>query len=144
MIAVDTNVLLRRVLDDDPLQASKARELFEGKDYVLITDVVLVEAIWTLRSKRYKASRADIALLVRGLLEETNVLFESQQAIWSALDDFLNAPSVDTPDGALAADFSDALIASKAKVLAEQWNVVCTATYTFDRAAQALPGMRSL
>lgn len=143
MIAVDTNVLLRRVLEDDPAQAAKAKKLFEGEEFVLITDVVLVEAIWTLRGKRYKASRTEIGLLVKSLLEEPNVLFESQQAVWSALRAYLNAPTVATPDGALAADFSDALIVSKAKVMAAQWGQPCDVTYTFDRAAQALDGMHA-
>ncbi|MHB8255353.1 MAG: hypothetical protein ACYDEV_17120 [Acidiferrobacter sp.] len=36
MIAIDTNVLLRRVLHDDEEQAARARELFENAESVLI------------------------------------------------------------------------------------------------------------
>ena len=41
MIAVDTNVLLRRLLNDDAMQAEKARQLFETQESVLVTDVVV-------------------------------------------------------------------------------------------------------
>ncbi|GIK76265.1 MAG: hypothetical protein BroJett021_52530 [Chloroflexota bacterium] len=36
MIATDTNVFLRRLLDDDAWQAEKARRLFETQEAVLI------------------------------------------------------------------------------------------------------------
>ena len=39
MIAVDTNVLLRRLLNDDAVQAEKARQVFESKESILATDV---------------------------------------------------------------------------------------------------------
>ena len=51
MIAVDTNVLLRYLLNDDQSQAAIAEKLINGKEIVLITDVVLVETIWTLKGK---------------------------------------------------------------------------------------------
>src|SRR5438552_11656093 len=57
MIAVDTNVLLRRLLDDDATQAEKARRLFETNESVLVTDVVLAETVWTLTGKRYGAGK---------------------------------------------------------------------------------------
>lgn len=65
MIAVDTNVLLRRLLDDDVVQTERARRLVEGAREVLITDVVLAETIWTLKGKRYKARR-ETSLLLSG------------------------------------------------------------------------------
>ena len=43
MIAVDTNVLLRYLLNDDAVQVDIAASLIKGSDTVLITDVVLVE-----------------------------------------------------------------------------------------------------
>ena len=52
MIAVDTNILLRHLLGDDPIQAAKADKLINGKETVLITDVVLAETIWTLKGKK--------------------------------------------------------------------------------------------
>jgi len=144
MIAVDTNVLLRRALNDDVAQAAKARKLFDSAEQILVTDIVLVEAIWTLKGKRYKASKDDIVALVTKLLEEPNVVFESEQAIWSALNEFIDAPVVKCPDGMRQADFSDALIVAKAMDAMEKWAEPYEATYTFDVAAQSLPGTQPL
>ena len=55
MIAVDTNMLLRYLLNDDAAQADIAASLIKGSDTVLITDVVLVETLWTLSGKKYPA-----------------------------------------------------------------------------------------
>jgi predicted nucleic-acid-binding protein len=143
MIAVDTHVLLRRLLNDDPVQSERARKLFAGHALILITDVVLVEAIWTLKGKRYKASHTDIERMVMSLLEESNVVFESQQVIWSALNEFINAPTIDTPDGPGSADFPDALIIQKTAMLCAMWGEPFDACYTFDRAAQRLTGARA-
>ena len=45
MIAVDANVLLRYLLNDDAAQADMAANLIKGGDTVLITDVALVETL---------------------------------------------------------------------------------------------------
>jgi predicted nucleic-acid-binding protein len=48
VIAIDTNVLLRHLLDDDAAQSARARRLFDAEPEILITEVMLAEAIWTL------------------------------------------------------------------------------------------------
>ena len=143
MIAVDTNVLLRRLLNDDVAQAEKARRLFESKESVLVTDVVLAEAIWTLTGKRYGAGREEIAAVVMGLLEERNVVFESRQAVWSALNDYLNAVPVRTASGLRIADLADALIVNKAKITAQHRDEQYQGTYTYDQAALTLDGAKA-
>lgn len=142
MIAVDTNVLLRRLLDDEPAQADRARRIFAQHDRVLIPDIVLVEAVWTLKGKRYRASKDDIVAAITALLEEPNVVFESREAVWAALNDYIAAPLVKTNDGMASADFADALVVRKSMFTAEQWHEDYVATYTFDRAALALPGTK--
>lgn len=144
MIAIDTNILLRRILCDDVLQAKKADKLFEKAEKILITDVVLVETVWTLKSKRYGASKEVIAETVLSLLEEINVVFESQQAVWSALNDYGNAKPVKTTNGLKEADFADALMINKSKVMMEQWGEPYDGTYTFDQAAQVIDGAKAL
>ena len=143
MIAVDTNVLLRRLLNDDAVQAEKARRLFESEESILVTDVVLAEAIWTLTGKRYAAGRDDIAVVVMGLLEEHNVVFESRQAVWSALNDYLDAMPVRTPSGIRIADLADALIVNKARITAQDRHERYGGTYTYDQAALALDGTKA-
>jgi len=143
VIAVDTNVLLRRLLNDDVAQAEKARRLFESKESVLVTDVVLAEAIWTLTGKRYGAGREEIAAVVMGLLEERNVVFESRQAVWSALNDYLNAVPVRTASGMRIADLADALIVNEAKITAQHRDEQYRGTYTYDQAALTLDGTKA-
>jgi predicted nucleic-acid-binding protein len=142
VIAVDTNVLLRRLLNDNEVQAEKARRLFDAGVPVLITDIVLVETVWTLKGKRYSAQKDDIVSVITSLLEEPNVVFESQQAVWSALNDYLAAAPVKTANGLKTADLADALIVQKAKVIARQWQEKYAGTYTFDQAALELSGTR--
>ena len=144
MIAVDTNVLLRRLLNDDARQAEKARRLFETHESVLVTDVVLAETIWTLTGKRYGAGKAELAAVVMGLLEEGNVVFESRQAVWSALNDYLDALPVKTASGVRTADLPHALVVNKAKVTAQQRSEPYHGTYTYDQAALALDGTKAL
>ena len=49
MLAIDTNVLVRLVVADEPRQARAARDLLDGEQ-VLIPTTVLLEADWVLRS----------------------------------------------------------------------------------------------
>ena len=142
MIAVDTKVLLRRVLNDDIDQAARARRLFDRKENVLIPDVVLAETIWTLKGKRYRASKDDLVAMVMGLLEEPNIVFESRQAVWSAVNDYIEAPLVSTADGVRTADLADALVVNKAKVTAQRRGEHYGGTYTCDKAALALEGTK--
>lgn len=144
MIAVDTNVLLRRILNDDKEPAAKARALFDGGSPVLITDIVLAETLWTLKGKRYGAAKEDIEAVVVSLLEEPHAVFESRQAVWSALNDFIAARPVKTANGIKTADFADTLIVNKSKVIALERNEDYEGTYTFDRAALEIDGTKAL
>jgi predicted nucleic-acid-binding protein len=144
VIAVDTNVLLRRLLDDDERQAAKARKLFEGGAVVLITDIVLAETIWTLKGKRYGAQKADIVTVVMSLLEDPKVVFENQQAVWSALNDFVEARPVKTTTGTKMVDFVDSLVAYKAKAYAIDQGQGFDGFHTFDPVAREIVGMKAL
>lgn len=136
MIALDTNVLLRYLLADDPVQAAKAEKLINGKESVLITDVVLAETIWTLKGKKYQLGRSQLISVIQALFKEPNIRFENAQAVWLALYDFRKAKPV---DGRIA-DFPDALVVNKAKATATDQKARLKAVYTFDKAAQTLPG----
>ncbi len=85
MIAIDTNVLLRYLLHDDEQQASIAQRLITGADLVLLTDVVLVETIWTLKGTRYQQPKSTLTQVIRRLFDEPNICFESERAVWYAL-----------------------------------------------------------
>ena len=111
MISIDTNVLLRRLLHDDPFQSTRTDALFERDGAVLVTDIVLCEALWTLTGKRYRISRDDVVSVVVSLLRDPQIVLEDADAVWSAVDDF----SIHKK-----ADFPDALIVNKSRRFAER------------------------
>lgn len=71
MIGLDTNVLVRIVLEDDPVQARAAERLFvrarHEQTALFVADVVLCELVWVL-TRRAGLSRAGIASAVEQLL----------------------------------------------------------------------------
>jgi predicted nucleic-acid-binding protein len=75
MIA-DTNVLLRYVLADDPVQYKLALEIMERAETVAVTNVALCELVWVLRSC-YGVSRENIAATISGLRETRNIELDS-------------------------------------------------------------------
>ena len=140
MIAVDTNVLLRYLLDDDKTQSKKASALINGNEEVLITDVVLVETIWTLKGKRYGLDKEALINVIQALFEESNIIFENGQIVWRALSDFKTAKPVRSGGKKKEADFSDALIVNKANQIALESGNQFNGVFTFDVAARQIPG----
>lgn len=143
MIAIDTNVLLRYLLQDDKAQSQKAASLITGPMSVLVTDVVLVETIWVLAGKRYKLDREAVAGVISALFEEPNIVFEDGQTVWRALNDYKKARPVKVSGKKKSADFPDALIVNKAMRQAREWHQALDGVYTFDVAARELPGTLS-
>ena len=129
MIALDTNVLLRLLLRDDASQALRAQALFDAnaeRDGTLfVSDVVLAELAWVLRS-RYGQGSEPIGRAIRGLLGNATLAWQSPDAVARALE-LYEAGSVDFPDCLVAALAGDN---------------GCEAVATFDRGMQSLPGVR--
>ncbi len=74
-IVADTNVLLRAIVGDDPAQAQVALDTLAGAEMVAISPQVLCELVWVL-DRSYGVLRADIATVVRGLLDTKNVVVD--------------------------------------------------------------------
>lgn len=140
MIAIDTNVLLRYLLEDDNAQSKRASQLILGEEMVLVTDIVLVETIWTLKGKRYNLDKDMIIKVIQSLFEEPSIEFENGQTVWRALMDFKNAKSVKSKGKRKEADFPDALVVNKARYTADENKAAFKGVYTFDVAAQQIPG----
>jgi len=64
---------LRHLLGDDPAQSAKAGKLITGIDVVLVTDIVLLEMLWTLKGKKYKLGKTELIGVVQALFEESNI-----------------------------------------------------------------------
>ena len=139
MIAIDTNILLRYLLEDDEKQSAQATRLIQGKGKVLVTDAALVETVWTLKGKRYQLTKSEIIETILQLFQETNLHFEDGQVVWKALSDFKSAKPVKGKE----ADFADALIVCKGRSVIEKQKEVFNGSFTFDKAAQKLPGART-
>jgi len=142
MIAIDTNVLLRYLLSDDDIQTKKAIKVINGNEKVLITDIVLAEAIWTLKGKKYKLDKEAILTVLNALFAEPNICFEDQQTVWKAINDYANAASVKVGSKRKTADFPDALIVNKARLISKISGESLEGVYTFDVAAQKIPGTK--
>ena len=144
MIAADTNVLLRYLLRDDEAQAARADAVFDAGETVLITDVVLAEAVWTLSGRKYRLAKTDLVAVIEQLFSEPNIRFEDDQVVWRALQAYKNAAVADEARSAKGAGFADALIVFKALRAASDAGETLNGVYTFDAAMGRLPRTASL
>ena len=127
MIGLDTNVLVRLVVGDDPQQAHQARRFVDRyctpDSPGFINCVVLAEFVWLLTGT-YGYGRSEIAAAVEGLLAGDDRVVEHHGEVRASLEDFK----------AGRADFADALISHINRARG------CEATATFDRKAARLDG----
>lgn len=72
-ISVDTNVLVRAVLNDDPAQSRAARQVLKEASLIAVPMPCLCELVWVLRQGA-KLSRNDVAAAVRSLMDARNVV----------------------------------------------------------------------
>lgn len=131
MIGLDTNLLLRAILDDDPVQSPMAQALLGSLDDNrpgFINIPVIMEFFWVLRS-RYKVPRRRLSAILRNLLETEFLQFEALETIGRAVAIYEGGK----------ADFADVVIALRNRELG------AGATLTFDRrAAGRIPSMELL
>lgn len=127
MTGVDTNVLLRYLLRDDPGQAERAARELERDERFLIGSVVLCEVVWVLETG-YGFSRVEIGAALEKILSTAQFDIEDRDLARAALDDFRGS----------AADFSDCLIGRRNRA------VGAAETVTFDHTLRGLQGLRIL
>lgn len=128
MIGLDTNVLVRFLVDDDPAQNHAARTFLSERnadDPAFLSAVALAETVWVL-SRRLGYAAKDIASMLRGLLASDGLIIEHADELGAMLG-----------HGALPdADLADHLIAWANR------HAGCRTTVTFDRrAAKVVTGM---
>lgn len=131
MIGLDTNVIVRYLVQDDAKQSAAATRFIERalspENPGYLTHITLCEVIWVL-TECYSADRVQIRSVVEGLLGSKQLLVEEADLVWKALRSW----------DASAADFSDALIGQIVTARGGE------KTVTFDRAAAKLPGFELL
>lgn len=118
-VAVDTNVLVRAVVRDDPAQASVAAKVLTDAKLIAIALPCLCEFVWVLR-RVYEFQPSDAATAIRALLAAANVE--------------MNRPAVEAGLSVLDAggDFADGVIAYEGNWLGGETFV------SFDKKAVAL------
>jgi predicted nucleic-acid-binding protein len=127
MIGLDTNVLVRYLAQDDPVQSRIATELIEQRlseqDPGFISVVAMAETVWVLEGA-YGLADQDIAGTIERLLEADVLEVESEQQVFTAM--------IALKEG--RGSFADALIG------ALDAKAGCSRTLSFDRKALRLPG----
>lgn len=121
MIGLDTNVLVRFLVQDDPEQGAAARALIErctAEDPGYVPREVMGELVWVL-ARAYRFGRQEIVRALEGLCEAEELRIEAADRVGLALHRFRNEGH----------DFADTMIALAAR------DAGCETLYTFDRRA---------
>ena len=71
-VAVDTNVLIRAVVRDDPAQAGVAAKVLTDAELIAVATPCLCEFVWVLL-RVYDFQPSDAATAIRALLAAANV-----------------------------------------------------------------------
>jgi len=124
---LDTNVLVRYVMQDDARQSARATRLiesFSGEEPGFVALVAVLELAWVLAGS-YGLGRAQVAAALESLLRSKELVVDRADLVAQALNRFRDA----------GADFADALIERIAVAAG------CPATMTFDAGAAKTAGM---
>ncbi len=127
MIGLDTNILVRYLTEDDPIQSPKAREIIERRlseeSPGFVSIVAMVETVWVLE-RAYGLTAHEVVGAVERMLQTDVLVVEYEQEVFTAM--------IALKDG--RGSFADAVIAALATRMG------CSCTLTFDRKALKLPG----
>ena len=127
MTGLDTNVLLRYLVRDEPTQAARATRELERDERFLVGSIVLCELVWVLEVG-YGFPRRDIVATIEKVLATAQFEIEDKDVALAALDDFRQS----------SADFSDCLLGRRNRAAG------AAETVTFDRGLRGLEGFRLL
>jgi predicted nucleic-acid-binding protein len=131
MIGLDTNVLLRYLAQDDPVQSPQATFFIEqrlSEQYPgFVSVVAIVETAWVLE-RAYGLSPHEIAVAIERVLQAAMLVVENEQEVFTAMTALRQGRG----------SFADALIAALGKTAG------CTHTVTFDRKALRLSDFLAL
>jgi predicted nucleic-acid-binding protein len=128
MIGLDTNVLVRYIAKDDPVQsmaAARAVDSLSSESPGFIPLVVVAELVWVLQIS-YECDKPEIVAILEKLLRSAELIVEHVEIVDQALREYR----------ASRADFADCLIERCAHAAG------CQHTLTFDKRAASIPGMR--
>jgi len=129
MIGLDTDILVRYVMQDDPVQSATATAWIEERLTLenpgFISVVAMAETVWVL-ARTYGVADQDIAATIERLLQADILVIENEQEVFAA--------TIVLKEN--RGSFADALI------VALGVGAGCSGTLTFDRRALRLPGFK--
>lgn len=127
MIGLDTNILVRYLAQDDPVQSRKATDIIERRltedEPGFVSVVVMVETAWVL-ARAYGLANQEIAVAIEHLLQADVLVIEREQEVFTAM--------IALKEG--QGSFADALIGALGA------RAGCSRILTFGRNALRLPG----
>ncbi len=125
MRALDTNVLVRYLTQDDPIQSAAAasyiQEYCTREHPGYINRIVMCELVWVLEGA-YGYEKTQIADVLEKILQTGELIVEDSDAVWQSLDGYRKGK----------ADFADLLLGRLNK------SSGCHITATFDKKAGKL------
>jgi predicted nucleic-acid-binding protein len=131
MIGLDTNVLLRYLLQDDPKQTRQANQIVDRQlseqNLGFISLVTVIEIVWVLRGL-LKQNPSQISSHLENLLTADSLEVQNEQQVFDAIFALKRG----------AGEFEDALIGAL-----NAW-AGCSYTLTFDRKAARIPRFRAI
>jgi predicted nucleic-acid-binding protein len=129
MIGLDTNIIVRYLAQDDPVQSAKATEVIERRLSLanpgFVSVVTMAETVWVL-DRAYGLTDREIAAAIERILQVEVLVVENEQEVFAAM------VALKQRRGA----FADALIAELGA------RAGCTHTLTFDKKAVRLLGFK--
>ena len=88
MIGLDTNILVRYLTQDDPIQSAKATEIIERRlneeNPGFVSTVAMVETVWVL-DRGYRLAANEIAAAVERRLQTDVLVVENEQEVFTAM-----------------------------------------------------------
>jgi predicted nucleic-acid-binding protein len=130
MIGLDTNILVRYFVKDEPEQSRKAVNLvhrLSPAEPGWVALATMLELFWAV-SRIYRVDKAGLIRILETLLSSRDMIVERDETVREALGRYRMG----------SADFPDCLIAASARAAG------CTRTVTFDRVAARGAGMELL
>lgn len=103
MAAIDTNVLIRLLAQDDPVQTRRAEAHLQSHAPLWISIAVLVEAIYVL-TRLYGWKKPALLAMLQSITSSRQFIFQDQAAVISAMNEWILAKAgfVDCLNVALA------------------------------------------
>jgi predicted nucleic-acid-binding protein len=127
MIGLDTNVLVRYLTQDEPIQSAKARDVIERRLTLakpgFVSIVAMVETVWVLE-RAYELTPIEIVGAVERILQTEVLVVENEQEVFTAMIALKRGQG----------SFADAVIGALGARRG------CSRTLTFDRKALRLSG----